>query len=164
MPKTVTEAEIKQYLQSLIEAPQRIAACTAGLDETGLKTPPAPKEWSAQEIMGHVRGCAEVWTRSIGDMLALDCPQLTYVAPREWVKKQKYMRLGFAENYHAYQVERDTLIRVLQGLTVEQWNRSATFIGKFNTFTVFGEVMRMALHDLDHCNQLETMFPSQNEI
>ena len=160
VPKQVTEAQIREYLHTLSDAPQRIFACTQGLDELRLKTPPASKEWSAAEIMGHVRGAAEVWTRSIHDMITRDSPQLTYVAPRDWVKKQQYMKLSFAENLEAYRAERENLMRVLQGLTLAQWNRSATFVGKFNTFTVFGEVRRMALHDLDHCDQLEAMFLS----
>jgi hypothetical protein len=156
----VTEAQIREYLQSLNEAPRRIAACTQGLDEIRLKTAPAPDEWSAEEIMAHVRGSAEARTRTIHKMLALDNPRLPYVSPRGWVRKQKYDTLSFAENFRAYQVERADLIRVLQGLSLDQWNRSATFTGKSSASTVFDQAMSMAQHDLDHCNQLETMFPS----
>ena len=74
MPETMTEAGIKQYLQALIDAPQRIAACISGLDEARLTTPPAPNEWSAAEIMEHVRGSAEARTRRIEKILALDTP------------------------------------------------------------------------------------------
>jgi hypothetical protein len=35
------------------------------------------------------------------------------------------------------------------------WNRSARFPGKVNTFTVFGETMRMVLHASDHWEQIE---------
>lgn len=161
MPKQVTEAGIRQHLQILIDAPQRIAVCTAGLDETRLSTPPAPKEWSAAEIIGHVRGCSEVWMYSIYAMLVLDAPELAYIHPRDWSKTLNYSRLSFAENYQAYKVGRDALVRVLQGLTLTDWDRSARFTGKVNTFTIYGEAMRMALHDLDHCNQLETMFPAK---
>lgn len=160
MPNTATEAGIRQYLQNLSDAPLRIAACTAGLDETHLNTPPAPNEWSAAEIMGHVRGAADARTRTIHKLLTLDNPKLPYLSPRAWVKKQKYDTLSFAENFHAYQVERANLIRVLQELTVEQWNRSATMTGKAYIVTVFGEVMGIAMHDISHCEQLEAMFPS----
>ena len=55
MPEKVTEAGIKQYLQNLIDAPQRIAACTQGLDEARLTTPPAPNEW-VDEIRALAQG------------------------------------------------------------------------------------------------------------
>lgn len=161
MPKQVTEAGILQHLQSLIEAPQRIAACTAGLDETRLRIPPAPGEWSAAEIMVHVRGSAEARTRMIQKMLTLDNTRIPYVSPRGWAKKYQYDRLSFAVNFQAYQVERAKLIGVLQKLTLEQWNRSTTFTGKAKTFTVFDVAVSMANHDTEHCNQLEAMFPAK---
>jgi hypothetical protein len=161
VPKIATVDQIRLYLQALRDAPLRIRACTAGLDETRLRAAPAPKEWSAVEIMAHVRGSAEARTRTIHKMLALDNPKLAYVSPRGWVKKQKYDTLSFAENFRAYQVERANLIGVLEGLTSEQWNRSATMAGKANSLTVFSEAMGIAMHDMAHCNQLETMFSSR---
>ena len=67
--------------------------------------------------------------------------------------------MTFAENFRGYQAERAILIPVLQGLTLAQWNRAATFTGKAKTTTVFDEMKSMAQHDTAHCNQLETMFP-----
>lgn len=91
-------------------------------------------------------------------MLSQDQPVLTYVHPREWMKKQGYASLSFAVNYPAYSSERDHLLDVLRRLSFEEWGRSATFERKANVYTVFGEVLRMARHDSDHCDQLETMF------
>ncbi|MBZ0284745.1 MAG: DinB family protein [Anaerolineae bacterium] len=161
MPKKVTEAQVKIHLKMLIETPERIAACTAGMDETRLKMPPAPNEWSLVEILAHLRGCAEVWSYSIYAMLTLDKPELGHIHPRDWTKRLGYADLSFAENFQAFKVGRDHLVRILQGLTFEEWDRSCRFIGRANTFTVFGETMRMALHELDHCQQIEAMFSSE---
>jgi len=158
MVKIATEAQITTHLQTLTEAPQCILDCTAEMDELQLKTAPAPGEWSIVEIMAHVRGSAEVWSNSIYAMLSQEKPQLTYIHPRTWVKKQGYPKLSFAENFQAYKVERDNLLHTLRGLSFEDWGRSATFTGKVNTFTVFGETMRMALHEADHCQQLQKTF------
>lgn len=159
MPKKVNAAQIQDYLQALTAAPQRIAACTAGLDEVRLALAPAPDAWSAVEILAHVRGCADVWSYSIYAMLFLDHPVLAFIHPRDWTKKQGYAALSFEENFRAYQIGRAHLVRILTGLTFEHWDRSGRFSGKANTYTVFGETMRMALHDADHCAQLEAMFP-----
>jgi hypothetical protein len=160
MPKQVSETQIKVHLQTLIETPQRIAACTQGMDEIRLNTAPAPNEWSAVEILAHLRGCADVWSYSIYAMLILDEPELAHIHPRDWTKKLNYSILSFAENFQAFRAGRDNLVRILKGLSFEQWGRSARFIGKANTYTIFGETMRMALHEVDHCNQLDTMFSS----
>ena len=72
MPKKITEAGISLHLQTLRDTPQRIAACTQGVTELRLTTPPAPDAWSARDILAHLRGCAEVWSYSIYAMLTLD--------------------------------------------------------------------------------------------
>jgi hypothetical protein len=155
MPKVPTQALIDLYVQILIDAPHRILASVEGLNDAQLRTSPNPDEWSLVEIMAHVRGAAEIWTRSIFDMLKVNSPELTYVHPRTWIKNQGYAKLSFDENFQAYKADRDTLISVLQGLPFDQWNRSARFKGKVNTYTLFGEVVRMASHDDDHCRELE---------
>ena len=160
MVKIATEAEINTHLQTLTETPQRILACANGLDEMRLETPFAPDEWSIVEILAHVRGAADVWSYSIYAMLTVDNPKLPYLHPRVWTKKQGYARLSFAENFEAFKVGRNNLVRVLSGLSLKDWGRSATIKGKVATYTVFGETMRMALHDADHCNQLETIVKS----
>lgn len=159
MPKKVTDAAIKEYLEALTNAPRRIAACTDGVDASRLSTPPAPGEWSMVEIMAHMRGCCEVWSYSIFAMITLDSPELAFIHPREWSKKLGYANLPFAENFQPYQIERQNLVRILSGLKFADWDRSARFSGKVNIHTIFDEVMRMAMHDLDHCNQIEAMFP-----
>jgi hypothetical protein len=160
MAKKIIEAQIREYLQTLTQTPQRILDCIKGMDESQLKTPLAPKEWSIVEILAHMRGGADVWSYSIYAMLMLDNPVLAFIHPRDWAKKQQYATLSFAENFEAFKVGRDNLVRILGGLSFEEWGRSATFTGKVNTFTIFGETMRMALHDADHCNQLERLLLS----
>lgn len=160
MPKKITEAGIKEYLQTLSKTPGRIAAATSGHDETRLRTPPTPGEWSAVQILAHLKSSADVWAYSIYAMLTLDNPQLADIHPRAWAKIQKYEKVTFAETLLAFEVERRNLLRILHGLSFEDWGRSSTFIGKVNTFTIFGQTMRMAMHDLDHCQQIEAMFAS----
>jgi hypothetical protein len=155
MPKKITEAQIREHLQTLRATPQRIATYTEGLDERRLSTPPAPGEWSVVEILAHLRGCADVWSYSIYAMLTLDSPELAHIHPRDWTKKQNYSTLTFTENFQAFKVGRDNLVRILEGLSFEEWGRSARFIGKANIYTIFGETMRMALHEVDHNHQLE---------
>jgi hypothetical protein len=158
MPKIITEAGITTHLQTLRETPSRIAALIEGKTEADLRLAPAPKEWSTVEILAHLRACADVWGYTIYAMYMLDNPQLAFIHPRDWTKKMGYMKLPFAENFLAFQVERKNLHRILEKLSFEAWGRSARFIGKANTQTIFSQAMRMALHELDHCNQLETMF------
>jgi Holliday junction resolvasome RuvABC DNA-binding subunit len=158
MSKKITEEQISLHLQTLKSTPERIAAAIKESDETRLQTPFVLGEWSAVQILAHLRGCAEVWSYTIYAMLILDTSELAHIHPRDWVKKLGYEKLSFEENFTAFKVERNNLIRMLEKLTFEDWRRSASFIGRANTQTIFSQTMRMALHELDHCKQLEAMF------
>ena len=158
MPKKITEEKIREHLQTLRETPQRITTIIGDSDEIRLRTPFVRDEWSAVQILAHLRGCAEVWGYTIYAMLILDKAELAHIHPRDWTKKLRYDKLSFEENFLAFKVERNNLIRMLEKLTFEEWGRSASFIRRANTQTIFSQTMRMALHELDHCKQLEAMF------
>src|SRR5215510_7073504 len=151
MPKKISEAQIQLYLRTLRDTPQCLIDCARGLDEDRLKRAVAPGEWSFCEVLAHLRGCQDVWSYSICAMLILDNPELAFIHPREWSKIQGYTALSFAENLEAFTVGRDNLLRILQSLSFEEWGRSARFTGKANIYTIFGETLRMALHEEDHC-------------
>ena len=155
MPKKVSQPQIVTSLHTLRETPLRLAAWTAGMDETRLRAAPEPNEWSMVEILAHIRAAAEVWSYSIYAMLTLESPALAHVHPRDWMKTLGYARLSFAENLGAFRVERENLLRVLGGLSPADWDRSASFTGKKNSTTIFGEMLRMALHEADHWAQFE---------
>ena len=49
-----------QVLTLLAETPPRLAALTADLSPEALQTRPTPEEWSANEVLAHLRTCADV--------------------------------------------------------------------------------------------------------
>ncbi|MEP7291849.1 MAG: DinB family protein [Chloroflexota bacterium] len=155
MPKKVTEAQIRFSLQTLRETPQRLVTLTSGIDESRLRAAPQPKEWSMVEILAHLRASADLWSYSIYAMLTLDSPELAHIHPRNWEKMQGYHHLTFAENLLAFQVGRANLLRILEPLSFANWDRSARFVGRANATTIFGETLRMALHESDHWQQLD---------
>ena len=53
------------------------------------------KAWSVNDILAHLRSCADVWGGSIEAMLAQDKPTLPYRHPRQWIKKTNYPNLLF---------------------------------------------------------------------
>jgi hypothetical protein len=94
-------------------------------------------------------------------MLIIDDPELTFIHPREWAKMQRYETLSFAENLQAFDIERENLLRKLKTFPFETWARTTRFTGKVNTHTIFSQVDRIALHEAQHCDQLEAMLSSQ---
>jgi len=73
---------IEQILTLLPETPARIAALTAGLAPARLHTTPNHDGWSANDVLAHLRACADVWGNCILAMIAEDTPTPRAVNPR----------------------------------------------------------------------------------
>ena len=67
---------VEQVLTLLAATPQRIAALTADVSPAQLRTRPTPDEWSANEVLAHLRACADMWGNCIVAMIAEDRPTL----------------------------------------------------------------------------------------
>lgn len=57
----VNPAEIDNYLKLLEETPRTLAAATKDIDEGRLKSRTAEQPWSVNDILAHLRSCADVW-------------------------------------------------------------------------------------------------------
>ena len=150
-----TRAEIDKYLRLLEETPRRIGACTEEASEARLAQPPDQKSWSAMQVLGHLRACAELWSYSIYAMLALETPALTLADERKWAKTRGFDRFGFRKSFLAFALGREELVGELRELPLEAWGRTAVIEGR--THSVYSQVRRMALHEGEHCDQIELL-------
>ena len=85
---------IEQALTLLAATPPRLAALSAGLAPAHLQTRSAPEDWSANDVLTHLRACADVWGNCIMAILAEDGPTLRAVDPRTWIKSTDYLTPG----------------------------------------------------------------------
>jgi hypothetical protein len=143
-------------LASLADTPKQIARLSRGCTEGQLNRKPAPDAWSAQEIVAHLRACAEVWGRSIERMLTEEHPTIRYVSPRGWIKKTNFLEQRFGDSLHAFSVERKALLAKLRKLETSDWERGATFSGTTlgRNGTVLGYAARIADHEAGHLDQI----------
>ena len=148
---------IEQVLTALAATPPRIAALTAGLAPAQLHTRPTPDEWSANEVLAHLRACADIWGDCIVAMLAQDAPTLRAVNPKTWIRKTDYLEQDFLPSFHAFATQRSELLAVLEPLTREGWSRGATVTGagKVLERTVQSYAQRLAVHERPHLKQVE---------
>ena len=146
-----TPAEIENYLRVLSETPERIMQLTKDLDEARLQFKADYKAWSANDILAHLRSCADLWSHSIYAMLAENQPVFSDVDERKWAKVTRYAELPFAQSFQAYSMQRENLLRVLKALQFESWERSAVIFERKHT--VFMQVRRMAKHETEHIKQ-----------
>lgn len=148
---------VAQILELLEQAPARIEAAAAGLTAVQLRTPPAMGEWSVNDVLAHLRACADMWGKAIEEMLAADHPTLRAINPRSWIHQTDYPALEFAPSFAAYKAQRAALLAILRTLTPEQWARTATFTGAGKpierTLHSFGN--RIAIHERPHLKQIQ---------
>ncbi len=147
---------VEQVLALLGPAPARIAALTDGLAPAQLRTRPAPDEWSANDVLAHLRACADVWGDCIATILAQDNPTLRAVDPRTWMTRTNYADLEFQPSLEAYATQRAALMAALETLTPAAWAREATMTGAGKPIrrSVLGFARRLAIHERPHLKQI----------
>ncbi len=155
----VSPAETESVLRSLAATPRRIVSLSRGVEISKLHFRPHPDSWSANDILAHLRACADVWGKSMMEMITLDHPKLQYISPRSWIRKTDYLELEFRGSLKSFTDQRRKLLRVLKGLAIKDWSRSATFTAttKGREQTVFNYACRMAEHENGHCGQIEAV-------
>jgi hypothetical protein len=148
---------IEQVLTPLSETPGRVAALTGGLVHARLRTPPTPDEWSANDVLAHLRACADVWGNYIKRSIAEDNPALRIISPRTWIRRTDYPALEFQPSFLSFARQRADLLAVLESLPPDQWFRAAAVkgTGKVLERTVLSFAQGLALHEHLHITQIE---------
>jgi hypothetical protein len=151
----VTEKEIQKALALLAATPVHVAALTQSIDDMRLQTRHDRQSWSANDILAHLRSCADVWGDSIEAMLTENLPTLPDLHPRKWIKETNYLELSFRKSFQAFIEQRERLLITLKRLSYEDWSRAAMIGGRKHT--VFTQIRRMAKHEEEHCEQIESL-------
>lgn len=147
----------EQLLILLTEAPRRIATLTAGRRLAQLHTAPNHDEWSANDVLAHLRACADVWGGSIVKMVREDHPTIRAISPRTWIHETDYPDRAFRPSFQEYSRQRSELLALLQSLTPDEWARGGTFTGAGRLLerTVLSEASAIAVHERPHIKQIE---------
>ena len=155
----VTQVEIENVLGLLAATPRRIASLSPEVEISQLHFRPHPSSWSANDILAHLRACADVWGKGIVEMISTDHPKLRYISPRSWIRKTDYLELDFRGSLKAFTDQRRELLKTLKGLAIKDWSRSATMTAqtKEREETVYNYACRIAEHENKHCDQIEAV-------
>jgi hypothetical protein len=147
----------EQILNALSDGPPRIAELTVGLTKPQLHAAPSPGEWSVDQVLAHLRSCADVWGSCILTIINQDKPTIRAINPRTWIKGTNYLEQEFQLSLQAFTVQRDSLLAVLDSLSREAWSRSAvvTGAGKPLVRTVHSYAKWMAEHERPHIKQIK---------
>jgi len=146
---------VDQVLAQLDESPARIADLTKGLTVTQLHAIPGPDEWSANDVLAHLRACADVRGGCITTIIDGDVPTIRAISPRGWIRRTNYRDLKFRASLSAFDQQRAELLALLHPLAPKAWSRTATVkgAGKVVTATVLDYALRLADHEHHHLEQ-----------
>lgn len=147
----------EQVLALLAATPPRLATLSAGLAPEALQTRPTREEWSANEVLAHLRSCADVWGACIATIIAEDTPTLRAINPRTWMKRTNYLELDFPPSLGAFATQRADLLAILEPLPPEDWSRAAivTGAGRVLQRTALSYAQWLAHHERPHIKQIE---------
>ncbi len=134
-----------------------MAGLTQGLTPAQLLAPPEPGEWSARDVLAHLRACADMWGKYIIVILSQDKPTFRAVSPRTWVWKTDYLQQEFQPSLLAFTTQRAGLLAVLKLLEPDAWWRTATVTGagKPRERTMYTYAQWLANHERSHFKQIE---------
>jgi FMN phosphatase YigB (HAD superfamily) len=116
---------------------------------------PAPDQWSAIEILCHLRDSnSEINTPRVDLILAQENPFIPGLNPDDWVDQRHYVDQSPAKALSEFAQSRIALINTLKSLSESQWSRK----GRHAIFgpTDLRELMHFAaLHDQLHVRQAQ---------
>jgi hypothetical protein len=122
--KTLTVDQIMALLEAT--AP-RIAELTSSLKPAQLQLP-SEGEWSANDVLAHLRACADVWG---GCMISIfeGARTLRAVNPLTWIEKTDYRSQSFTPSLRSFARQRAELLEVLRPTPRADWLRTVTVTG-----------------------------------
>ena len=148
-----TQQQIDDLIARLARTPERIAQAVAGRAEAELRAAPAPGEWSAAEIVAHLRATDAVVAYRVYAMLVRDNPPLPAFDVRRWTEVARYAEADVHLSAALFAARRSELVRMLLGTSPDDWERTGTHEQR-GRITVLDQVTTLVEHEEEHLPQL----------
>jgi len=147
-------ATLDEQLARMERTVNDYAAVVNNVSDAQLTKRPDPKNWSAKEVVCHVRDIEESFMMRFLSIMAMDDPKFLPVEPDRWAVERQYQRNDVQEALAALRTRREETLRFLRGLKPEQWERGGIHATR-GRMTIKDFVELMAWHDDNHLDQLK---------
>lgn len=149
--------QAQDLLARLSAVPGQIAKLTAGWSERDLRTVPAGDEWSAAQILAHLRASDDILAYRAYAMLTRDdTPLLPVFDERRWAEVAGYEQMDFQSSLQAFSLRRAELVNMLRRIPLNDWERTA-IREQIGPVTLLGGMTALVEHEEEHCLQLESI-------
>ena len=152
----VTEPNIARILDLLSDTSRKLENLLSRFCDEQFGKPLGTGERSVTENLAHILHCEALSSEFI--YLALMKNDVTFndIHPeREYGKLLRYDLFDFKSLLDYFKFRRTVLLRVLNSLKFEQWSRSISEEGKKRRESVYWRARTIALHELEHINDIE---------
>src|SRR6202034_2798382 len=153
----VTEAELKNHLDTAEDSPKQIAAAVLGLPEKTLRYKPSPDKWCIWEMLGHLADMEILYAYRIRQMLVDHDPVIAPIDQDAWAKNLGYLESPISELVALYGLNRLSNVRLLRRLKAVDLLKSARHPELDHPVTVGEYVRMMSKHGPNHLEQVERL-------
>ena len=160
----MTEAELKQYLETSERNPKLVAAAVLGVPDATLRWKPAPDKWCILEIIAHLADIEIVYACRLRQMLADTNPVIAPMHQNAWAQKLGYMQSSPAEMVALYGLNRHANLQLLRRMKLEDLSKSAHHPETNCQVAVAEMVERMSTHGTKHLEQIERLKTDSSKI
>lgn len=151
-----SQSNIQKVLGLLSETPSRLERLRKGLSDKKLHNPLGEGERSFAEGLAHLLNCEARSFESICLALLAKEPVFTPIHPeRDLGKLLRYELLPIDELLAYFKLRRAVLLNVLSPLSEGKWSRVVREEGKQRRESVYWQARGLALHELEHVDDLE---------
>jgi hypothetical protein len=152
-----TQEQVNDLLNRLDAAPKTIVALFVSRTDAELTTG-RDGEWSAAEVLAHLRAADDIQAYRAYAILARDAPPLPAFDERRWAEVVGYAALPIRESLAVYAGKRGELVAMLRRITPEEWDRTCQH-ETLGALTLWAQLSNLAEHEEEHLAQLKSLFP-----
>ena len=133
--------------------PDRVAALLAGHTEDDLRRRPAPGEWSAKEVAGHLADAARIYHERLFLTATHERPLLAAYDEAALARDRNYQEADSAAIVPQIRAWREETVDLLAGLQPEAWDRPAVH-EEMGEITLVQLAAHVVEHESDHLRGL----------
>jgi uncharacterized damage-inducible protein DinB len=147
-------ATLEEQMARMERTANDLAAAVRGVPDATLSKRPDEKNWSAKEVVCHMRDAEESFMIRFQSVMAMDEPRFLPIDPDRWAVERQYARNDVQDAIAAFKTRRGETLAFLRGLKPDQWQRGGIHAIR-GKMTQKDFVELIAWHDDNHLDQIK---------
>ncbi len=145
---------IENTLAEMDRAADDFVEILRGVSEAVLSRRPDEKNWSAKEIICHVRDTEEYFLTRFQMILSFAEPKFSPADAGRWAAERQYLRNDVGESLAAFRQRRRETLAFVKGIKPEEWGRTCIHAVR-GRMTLRDYLNLLAGHDKNHMDQIK---------